>query len=279
MTNDNRHRGAELTVANRKEIWSEWCAARKSKQKLTHEMLAEKWRVSRPTISKVLSLARHGIFAPLESTNHRYKNLAYGMTRLAKVEKEVEERLKKEAKRYEKNYPGEMVHFDTKKLPWLEGEDRTMQKEYLFVGIDDYSRELYAGIFPDKTQYSAAMFIAQVHDECSYTIEVAYSDNGKEYKGKKDHAFAEFCEEYGIRQKHTRVKTPRTNGKAERVIRTLMEMWHEKTRFTSRKHRVQELIRFVNFYNTVKPHAGINDLTPHEKLRQYFYPESSKVEM
>ena len=272
MTNENRHRGAELTVTNRKEIWATWSAAKKDKQKLTHEMLAEKWNVSRPTISKVLARARHGIFAPLPSTNQRYRNLAYGITRLAQVEKEVEERLKKEAQRYVKSYPGEMIHFDTKKLPWLAGEERSMPKEYLFVAIDDYSRELYAGIFPDKTQYSAAMFLAQVHDECPYTIEIAYSDNGKEYKGKDDHAFREFCIEHDIKQRHTRVKTPRTNGKAERVIRTLMEMWHEKICFTSRSHRARELVRFVNFYNTVKPHAGIDDLTPHEKLRQYFYP-------
>lgn len=278
MTNDNRHRGAELTVANRKEIWREWCAAKRSKQKLTHNILAATWGVSRPTISKVLSLVRHGIFAPLPSTNQRYRNLAYGMTRLAKVEQAVEERLKKQARRYEKSYPGEMMHFDTKKLPWLEGEDRSMPKEYLFVAIDDYSRELYAGIFPDKTQYSAAMFLAQTHDECPYTIEIAYSDNGKEYKGTEDHAFARYCTGHGIRQKHTKVKHPQTNGKAERVIRTLMEMWHEKERFSSRDQRRQSLIRFVNWYNAVKPHKGIDDLTPHEKLRQYFYPESP-VEM
>ena len=260
MTNDNRHRGAELTVANRKEMRGEWGAAKKSKLGLTHQKLAERYGVSRPTVSRVLSLARHGIFAPMESTNHRYKNLAYGRVRLAKGEKKVEERLKKQARRYEKEYPGEMVHFDTKKLPWLEGEDRRMPKEYLFAAIDDFSRERYAGILPDKTQYSAAMFLSQVVDECPYAMEIASSDNGTKYQGRTDHAFAEFCGEHTIQQKHTRVKTPRTNGKAERVIRTLMDMRHRKIRFASRKHRARELVRFVNFYNTVKPHAGINEL-------------------
>lgn len=36
------------------------------------------------------------------------------MKRLAKVEREIEEKLKKKAKRYHKFYPGEMVHVDTK---------------------------------------------------------------------------------------------------------------------------------------------------------------------
>jgi hypothetical protein len=30
----------------------------------------------------------------------------------------------------------------------------------------------------------------------------------------------------------------------------------------------------VNYYNTVKPHKGIENMTPIEKLIQYFYPEN-----
>lgn len=31
-------------------------------------------------------------------------------------------------------------------------------------------------------------------------------------------------------------------------------------------------MRFVNYHNTVKPHAGIDGNTPLEKLLHYFYP-------
>lgn len=274
MTNSNSHNGQVLTVQNRKEIWEEWCAAKKRNERLTQKMLAKRWRTTRLTIAKVLSLARIGVFAPLPSINKKYRTIAYGMRRLSKVEKEVEERLKKEAKRYNKSYPGEMVHFDTKRLPFLSGEDKTIPREYLFVGIDDYSRELYAAILPDRTGDSAALFLAQTIEECPYMIEIAYSDNGKEYKGKDDHPFAALCRETWVTQRFTKVRTPRTNGKAERVIRTLMEMWHEKTIFSSRVHRQTELRRFVNWYNTVKPHAGIGNMTPEEKLLEYFYPKS-----
>jgi len=37
--------------------------------------------------------------------------------------------------------------------------------------------------------------------------------------------------------------------------------------------RKNELKRFVNYYNWVKPHKGIDGLTPGEKLLTYFYPE------
>jgi len=166
-----------------------------------------------------------------------------------------------------------MIHFDTKRLPVLDGEAQTQRKEHLFVAIDDFSRELYAAILPDRTQYSSARFLKQVVDECPYEIEYAYSDNGKEYRGTESHAFAQACKAYGIGQKFTRINRPQTNGKAERVIRTLMDMWHNQERFTSRQHRQTSLIRFINYYNTVKPHKGINDMTPYEKLIGYFYPE------
>ena len=131
--------------------------------------------------------------------------------------------------------------------------------------------ELYAAILPDKTADSAAKFLTEhLIDPCPYLIECVYSDNGTEYKGSANHAFGVACYENGIGQKFTRVARPQTNGKAERVIRTLMEMWHEKQSFDSPEHRQKELCRFVNFYNTVKPHRSLNGDTPFEVLQAYF---------
>jgi len=203
--------------------------------------------------------------------NHRFQSLKFGLKRLSKIEKKLEDKRKQEARRYNKDYPGELVHFDTKRLPFLKGEDSTKPREYLFVGIDDFSRELYAGIYPDKTQYSSAAFLRQVLDECPYTVEYSYSDNGTEYKGTENHAYVALCKAEGIGQKFTRVKRPQTNGKAERVIRTLMDMWHTKEIFLDRKQRQISLLRFINFYNTVKTHKGIDGITPYEKLYEYFY--------
>ena len=58
----------------------------------------------------------------------------------------IQERLQREAPRYNKSYPGELVHFDTKHLPLLKGQSPFQPREYLFVAIDDFSRELYAAI-------------------------------------------------------------------------------------------------------------------------------------
>lgn len=236
--------------------------------------LAREYHVSRPTIYKILKRGRRNDFSIHKSTNSRFRCLKCGIKRLAKIEAQIENRLKLQSKRYNKDYPGQMIHCDTKRLPPLEGQKTTETREYLFITIDDFSRELFAAILPDKTQYSAKKFLEQVVDECAYTIEQYYTDNGKEYKGDpKNHAFMKTCTEYKIEQRFARVKHPQTNGKAERVIRTIMELWHNKTRFDSSAHRKNELTRFVNFYNLVKPHSGISGITPMEKLIKYFYPE------
>jgi transposase InsO family protein len=264
----NMHKRIRLTPHDRSEIWARY---RRGDMKVSH--LAESYRVSRPTIYKALARARKQEFKPRDSTNDRYRALKYGLKRLAKVEAALQARLKAQAKRYNKAYPGELVHFDTKRLPVLDGEAQTQRREHLFVAIDDFSRELYAAILPDRTQYSSASFLQQVVDECPYEIDYVYTDNGKEYRGSENHEFVQTCKTLGIGQKFTRINRPQTNGKAERVIRTVMEMWHHQERFTSRQQRQTSLIRFVNYYNTVKPHKGIDNRTPYEKLIEYFYPD------
>jgi len=262
----NIHKRTRLTLLDRQEIWRLY---QTRLWKVAH--LAERFQVSRPTIYDVLKRARLQEFTPRDSTNQRFKTLQYGLKRLAKVEQTIQERLKREAKRYNKSYPGELVHFDTKRLPFLKGQSARDPREYLFVAIDDFSRELYAGIFPDKTQHSAASFlIGTVIAQCPYQIDCAYSDNGTEFKGTDDHAFGKACRQHNIGQKFTRINRPQTNGKAERVIRTLMDMWHYQISFKDSADRRIQLFRFINFYNTVKPHKSLNNVTPYEILTTYF---------
>lgn len=263
------HKRTRLTPIQRQEIYNSY---HNEKKKVSD--LAKEYHVSCPTIYKILKRGRHKDFTIHRSTNKRFRCLQYGIKRLAKIEAQLEAKLKREAKRYNKDYPGQMLHGDTKRLPMLQGDSALARREYLFVAIDDFSRELYAAILPDKTQLSSKAFLEQVIEECPYTIEQYYTDNGKEYKGDPDHhAFMKLCADNGIEQRFTRVRNPKTNGKAERVIKTIMELWHDKTRFASSAHRKTELKRFLNFYNGVRPHKGIGGLTPEEKLIEYFYPE------
>lgn len=57
------------------------------------------------------------------------------------------------------------------------------------------------------------------------------------------------------------------------LFRTLMEMWHNREEFENSVDRKKKLKRFLNYYNTVKSHKGINGLTPYEILENYFNTE------
>jgi hypothetical protein len=92
--------------------------------------------------------------APRKSTNDRYRSLKYGLKRLAKVERDLEEKRKRQTKRYNKSYPGELARFGSKCLPPIKGEGRTLSRAF--------SQGLCAGISPDKTQYSAEPFLCQI---------------------------------------------------------------------------------------------------------------------
>ncbi|MDP0589911.1 MAG: DDE-type integrase/transposase/recombinase [Candidatus Endonucleobacter bathymodioli] len=177
--------------------------------------LARELRVSRITIYKVIDQARKQEFSPRKSTNRSVTASKCGMKRLAKVEASIECKKKADVRHYNKNYPGAIMHYGTKLLPLLKGERKDRPRKHLFIAIDDFSRELYAGILPDKTQTVAAAFLIQALEEYPYTIECNYSDNGTEYKGTPDHDFLALSKAHGIEQKFTRVKLPQTNGKAE----------------------------------------------------------------
>ncbi|SDX34573.1 Integrase core domain-containing protein, partial [Nitrosomonas oligotropha] len=48
------------------------------------------------------------------------------------------------------------------------------------------------------------------------------------------------------------------------------DMWHSKIHFKDCADRHIQLLRFINFYNTVKPHKSLNNATPYEILNAYF---------
>lgn len=262
----NIHKRTRLTEIQRKEIWEKY------KKWIKVSRLWEMYITSRVTIYKILSRARKQEFRPRDSTNHKYRTIEWWLKRLSKIEKKIIEKQNKQAQRYNKTYPWEMMHLDTKRLPAIKN-DLDRAPEYLFVWVDDFSREAYIAIHSDKSQYSSSLFLKQIIDECPYRIDKVYTDNWKEYKGSNSHEFVKVCEENGITQGFTKVRRPQTNWKAERFIRTLMEMWHQKNQFNSRKERRISLKRFVNWYNTVKPHKWINNSTPYEVIENFYYPQ------
>lgn len=258
------HKHTKLTPVMRREVYRRWSSGSSSLR-----ALAKEYHIDKKVIQRIIERGRINDFSVHDSANHRYRTILYGLRRLAKTEAALAKRLNTKKQRYERAVPGELVHADTKRLPYIDGETKETKREVLFVGIDDHTRWLIADILPDKTQWSAAVFGNTARRRLPFRTETWYTDNGTEWTGKDTHAFVAFCRKAEIEQAFTKVKHPWTNGKAERVIRTLLTEWFRKNRFRSRNERRRSLYRFVDWYNHRRPHLGINGQTPALRLMSY----------
>lgn len=261
------HKYTKLTPSLRQELYGRWCRGGSSLRSL-----AVSYHVDKHVVSRVILRGRLGDFSVHDSTNHRYRTLEYGLRRLSKTEAAIQKRLdRRNVTRYERRIPGELLHGDNKRLPPIPGlPARLRRKEVLFVAIDDASRFLTADILPDKTSWSAATFLETALLRLPFMVECHYSDNGGEYKGGGDHVFAAACARLGLDQRFTKPYHPWTNGKAERVIRTIIHEWFTQNTFATYEERRVSLYAFVEYYNHQRAHMGINNQTPFQRLTSLF---------
>lgn len=253
----------------RQEVYERWCHTRESTRSL-----GNRYHVDKNIIHKVLVRGRLGDFTVHDSTNRRYRTMEYGLRRLAKTEKRLQKRwIRSHIQRYEKRAPGEMVHSDSRGLPnipYLCGKRRPSpapKREVLFIVIDDASRYICADILPDKTSWSGAVFLENAFLRLPFETDLLYSDNGGEFKGRIDHPVTSLCVRLGIQQKFTKPYHPWTNGKAERVIKTIVYEWLCKNTFKTNEERRQSLYKFVDYYNHERPHQALKGQTPAQRLQ------------
>ena len=64
----------------------------------------------------------------------------------------------------------------------------------------------------------------------------------------------------------TRPYTPRTNGKAERIIQTLCRVWAYGMAFQSSEERKRWLPRYLTLYNDRRCHMALGGLSPQQRL-------------
>lgn len=179
--------------------------------------------------------------------------------------------------RYERERPGELVHLDTKMLgrigdggghrvhgrqPGLKDRHRGIGWDRAHVAIDDHSRLAYVEELPDESPETTAGFLRRAwafYAGHGITVERILTDNGGCYRSL---AFAEACDELGIGHRFTRPYRPQTNGKAERMVRTLLKEWAYARPFADTADRIALLPKFLDFYNRRRPHWSLNGQPP-----------------
>jgi transposase InsO family protein len=199
------------------------------------------------------------------------------------------------ARRYERERPGELIHVDVKKLGNIPdgGGWRYLGKQagdhnriatrnrtgasnahhqpkvgtcFVHTVIDDHTRIAYAECHDDET---AATAVAVLHRAVAWfadrgvVVERVLSDNGSPYVSR---LWRDTCAALGITPKRTRPYRPQTNGKIERLHRTLADGWAYKKLYRSENTRRAALAGWLHQYNHHRPHSALGGFPPISRL-------------
>jgi transposase InsO family protein len=182
------------------------------------------------------------------------------------------------ARRYQRERPGELIHLDMKKLArfWRIGHrvtgdprdhlNRGAGWDVLHVAIDDATRLAYVEVLEDEKRTSTAAFLIRAlrwFKQRGIRVERVMTDNGSGYVAK---SFRRLLARLRIRHLRTRPYTPKTNGKAERFIQTLMREWAYAVTFQSSEARTRDLPRWLTWYNEHRPHVSLARSSPAQAL-------------
>ena len=167
--------------------------------------------------------------------------------------------------RYEWPAPGDLVHLDVKRFGRIAPDRgwrnlgrqrsdglrrrRVAGYEYCHVAVDDHRRLPDAAILPDQRGASAVLALEQLWGRYlreGVRIKRVLTDNGSGYRSLD---FRDACQRLGIAHWRTRPYTPRTNGKAERFIKTLQERWAYARLYRSSAERAAALPDFLDQYS------------------------------
>jgi transposase InsO family protein len=190
--------------------------------------------------------------------------------------------------RYERRQPGELVHIDIKTLGRIslrgaghrvvghrksqvyrriDGRQRQLTGyEYVHVAVDDHSRLAYAEVLEDLTAACAIAFLERAlawFGEHGIAVKAVMTDNGSAYVA---HAHRAALRALGIRHLRIRPGRPRTNGKAERFIQTLLNEWAYARVYGSSAERTGWLPRWLDHYNYRRPHGSLSHRPPASRL-------------
>jgi len=225
--------------------------------------LRRSMRMTGAAIAQKLSLSR--------STVSRWLKRA-GVGRLSHIDPP------EPVRRYQRERPGELIHLDIKKLGRFErpGHRITGTRtgcrnakagwDFVHVAIDDATRLAYVEVLGDERKATTTGFLLRAlrwFRSQGIRVERVMTDNGSAYRSRR---FAKALRLLAIRHIFTRPYTPKTNGKAERFIQTLLREWAYGLSYPSSKARNADLPRWLDWFNRSRAHSALSGRTPFSQV-------------
>lgn len=179
------------------------------------------------------------------------------------------------ARRYEREHPGDLLHLDVKRAGRFEQPGRWSPSgrrsrgagfECVHVCVDDHSRAAYVEVLPDEKGVTAEGFLRRAlawYGSHGVRVREVMTDNAQTYNSV---VFQKTLRANEIRHIKTRPYRPRTNGKAERLIRTLKDEWMYVREYEDSSARARALGPWLERYNERRPHRSLGRKPPMTRL-------------
>jgi len=167
--------------------------------------------------------------------------------------------------------PGDLVQMDTIAV-FTAG-----LKRYIFTAIDVRTRFAFAYTYKANSSANGHDFIDKFLRVAPFPVKRVQTDNGSEFASH----FEEYCTSHGLTHYFNYPKHPQSNGFLERFNRTIQEQCvnlfldyiDEPCDFNLK------LMQYLIWYNTERPHRGIDHLSPLRYYLDRFLPTSKKSNM
>ena len=191
------------------------------------ERLRRRWRWTGAQIAESVGVSRATVARSLGQL---------GLARLGPAEPVTPGR------RYEWAQPGQLLHLDIKKLGRIGGIGHRITGDRRALTVAGFLRR------------SLTWFARR-----GVVVQRILTDNGSAYRS---HRLAALCRARRLGQRFTRPYTPRTNGKAERFIQTMLREWAYAVAYVSSAHRTAALARWLHYYNWHRRHSALKGQPP-----------------
>jgi putative transposase len=157
--------------------------------------------------------------------------------------------------------PGDLVQVDTLDVAVTPGS----RFKHLSL-VDVISRWHTAEIRRGATAQTMRENLDAMRARLPFAVMAIQVDGGSEFRAE----FERYCQEEGIRLFTLPPRSPKLNGRVERVQRTDREEFYACTNVAPRLETLQPALRaYEDIYNTIRPHQALGYLTPQEYLDQY----------
>ncbi|MFH0890715.1 MAG: integrase core domain-containing protein [Candidatus Liptonbacteria bacterium] len=135
---------------------------------------------------------------------------------------------------------------------------------YLYTMLDVCSRWAYALPSPRISTWKSLGFVREARILLPFPITTLQSDHGSEFSKW----FTKMVEHDGVAHRHSRIRKPNDNAHLERFNRTIQDECLRRIPKSLGSYR-KEIPEYLRYYNTERPHMGLDMKTPLEVITSY----------